>query len=424
MTMTGASRASRARRARRAGEATGEPAGMFSALTVRSYPELLIAGWLWNMCRWASGFLGAYVANRLTGSARLVQLTGVAMWAPLLVGGVLGGMVSDRFDRRRTVITQFVALVPLAVLMGLAGAADGIRLWMLYPFLVVVGVGWVFDMTSRRAIIYDLVGPERIDNAMALESLSSASGLAIGSLLGGTAIQAVGIGPAYFIMAGLAVVALLTFLRVPRVERLAAASTEPPLRAIRAGFGLLRTERALVSVLGVTAAVNFFFFSFTPLVQLVGSDLGAGAFLTGLLAAMLGFGMMIGSGFVARTQPRRRGAVYVAGSATALVMLVPFALSPWYGAALGFLLISATGMGLFGSTQGTLVMTAVDAQLRGRALGLLSTAIGVLPVGMIALGELAESIGARPAIVASVTIGAIVLCAWLLRRPEALHVTA
>jgi MFS family permease len=424
MTMTGASPASAGKRARRTGQRVAEPAGMFSALQVPSYPSLLIAGWLWNMCRWASGFLGAYVANRLTGSARLVQLTGVAMWAPLLFGGVLGGMISDRFDRRRTVITQFLVLVPLAGLMGVAGVTDNIRLWLLYPFLVAVGVGWVFDMTSRRAIIYDLVGPTRIDNAMALESLSSASGLAIGSLLGGSAIQAVGIGPAYFIMAGLAAVALLTFLRVPRVERLAAASTEPPLRAVRAGFRLLRTERGLVSVLGVTAAVNFFFFSFTPLVQLVGSDLGAGAFLTGLLAAMLGFGMMIGSGYVARAQPHRRGVVYVVGSAAAMIMLIPFALSPWYGAALGFLLLAATGMGLFGSTQGTLVMVSVDADLRGRALGLLSTAIGVLPIGMIALGELAESIGARPAIVASVSTGALVLAAWLLRRPEALRATA
>lgn len=398
--------------------------GMFAALRVPHYPWLLLAGWLWNMCRWASGFLGAYVANRLTGSARLVQLTGVALWAPLLLGGVLGGMVSDRLDRRRTVITQFLVLVPLAALMALAGVTSGIRLWMLYPFLVVVGIGWVFDMTSRRAIIYDLVGPQRLDNAMALESLSSATGLALGTLLGGTAIQAVGVGAAFGCMAVVALAALVAFSRVPRVARLSAASTESPVRALLAGFRLLRTERALVSVLGVTAVVNFFFFSFTPLVQLVGSDLGVGAFRTGLLAAMLGFGMMLGSGFVARVQPRRRGLVYVAGSAMALVVLVPFALSPWYTASLGFLLVSATGMGLFGSTQGTLVMISVDAHLRGRALGLLSTAIGVLPLGMIALGELAEVVGARWAIVASVTTGAIGLCLWLPRRPEVLRSTS
>lgn len=397
---------------------------MFAALRVDHYPYLLFAGWLWNMCRWAAGFLGAYVARRLTGSARLVQLTGVAMWAPLLLGGVVGGVISDRFDRHKTVLTQFAVLVPLAAAMGIAGTTGNLHLWMVYPFLLVVGAGWVFDMTSRRSIIYDLVGPQRLDNAMALESVSSASGLAIGTLIGGTAIQAVGVGAAYFCIAGLAVVALLSFLRVPHIERTAARSAERPWAAFRAGFGLLRSEIALVSVLAVTATVNFFFFSFTPLIQLVASDLGVDAFLTSLLASMLGVGMMFGSAFVARAQPRRRGLVYVWGAAAAMVMLMPFAISPYYVVSLVFLLAAATGMGLFGSTQGTLVMTAVDAELRGRALGLLSTAIGVLPIGMIALGELAEAIGARAAILCAVVTGSVFLVASVLWRPQVLRLRA
>ncbi len=402
--------------------ATSSRRPVLEVLRVPSFPSLLFAGWLWTMCRWASGFLGAFVANLSTGSARLVQLTGVALWAPLLFGGVLGGVVSDRFDRRKTVIAQFAALIPLSALMGIAGIVGSIRLWMLYPFLVVVGIGWVADMTSRRAMIYDVVGTDRVASAMALESVSTSSGLAIGTLLGGTAIQALGIGAAYLCVCGLAVGALVLFRRVPRMDRLT-ASTESPLVAFRSGFRLLRTERALLSVLGVTAAVNFFFFSFTPLVQLVASDLGVGAFLTSLLAAMLGIGMMTGSGIVARTQPRRRGVVYVTGSGLAMVMLVPFALSPWYLVSLVFMLVSAIGMGLFSSLQGTLVMTSVAPELRGRALGLLSTAIGVLPVGMILLGELAEEVGARTAIVVSVLSGTAMLTGWLRWRPEVLERT-
>jgi predicted MFS family arabinose efflux permease len=398
-------------------------AGMFAALDVPGYAPLITAGWFWGICRWGCGFLGAYVANHMSHSARLVQLTGVAMWAPLLVGGVVGGVVSDRFDRRRTILTQFMLLTPLATLMGLAGVTGHLRLWMIYVFLVFVGVGWVIDMTSRRAIIYDLVGPTRLDNAMALESLSTSSGLALGTLVGGTAIQAVGVGSAFFCLAALLLAALVLFTRVPHVERGVARSVDPGLTAFVAGFRLLRTERLLVSVLGVSAAVNFFFFSFTPLVQLVGTDLGVGAFLTGLLAAMVGFGMMVGSTYVARTQPRRRGLAYVAGSSIAMVLLIPFALSQWYVVSLLFLLLASAGMGLFGSTQSTLVMTSVSPELRGRALGLLSTAIGVLPMGMIGLGELAQRIGARPAIMTSVISGGVALVLWLLYRPDVVHMT-
>lgn len=396
---------------------------MFGALRVEGYPPLLFAGWFWGICRWGCGFLGAYVANRMTHSARLVQLTGVAMWAPLLIGGVVGGVVSDRFDRRRTILAQFLLLTPLAALMGLAGVTGHLKLWMVYLFLIFVGVGWVIDMTSRRAIIYDLVGPTRLDNAMALESLSTSSGLALGTLLGGSAIQAVGVGSAFFCIAALLLASFILFTRVPHVPRGVARSSDSGLTAFVAGFRLLRTERLLVSVLGVTAAVNFFFFSFTPLVQLVGTDLGVGAFLTGLLAAMVGFGMMGGSTFVARTQPRRRGLAYVVGSGVAMVLLIPFALSHWYLVSLVFLLVASAGMGLFGSTQSTLVMTSVSPELRGRALGLLSTAIGVLPMGMIGLGELAQRIGARPAIMTSVICGGVVLILWLLYRPDVLSMT-
>jgi predicted MFS family arabinose efflux permease len=399
-------------------------AGMFAALSVPGYLPVLLAGWFWTMCRWGAGFLGAYLANDLTGSPRLVQLSGVAMWAPLLVGGVFGGMLSDRLDRRSTIIAAFAVTIPLTAAMGVAGLGDAIRLWMVYLFLVVIGTGWVIDMTTRRALVYDLVGPANLDNAMALESLSSASGLALGTLVGGSAVQAVGPGAAYLCMAALLAASLVSFLAVPRVPRTGTAMLDPPLRALRAGFALLRTERALVSVLGVTAVVNFFFFSFTPLVQVVGSDLGVGAFLTSVLASMVGFGMMTGSSIVARARPRRRGLAYVAGSAFAMVLLIPFALSPWYVVAAVALLCSATGMGLFGSTQSTLVMTSVAPHLRGRALGLLSTAIGVLPLGMIALGELAEVVGARAGIVASVVTGSVALVLWLLLRPDVTRMTA
>jgi predicted MFS family arabinose efflux permease len=396
---------------------------MFDALTVPRYGFLLAAGWFWSIARWVAGFIGAFVVNNETGSARLVQLTGVSMWAPLLLGGLVGGVISDRFDRRLTVIVQFVMVAPLAVGLGLAGMTDRLELWMVYPFLVVVGIGWVVDMTSRRAIVYDMVGATRIDNAMALESVVSASGLAIGALVGGTVIEALGVGQAFVAVAGLLGLALLCILAVPEVEK-HSVSGGSGLEAFVAGVKMLRSERALVSVLGVTVLVNFFFFSLIPLVQVIGTDLDAGPALLGLLAAMIGFGMMGGSLVLARFQPSRRGVFYVCGSFIALFFAIPFATASVYWLAAGSIFIAAFGLGFFGSTQGLIVMTAVDKARRGRALGLLSTAIGVLPIGMIALGELAEVIGASPAVVASATTGALGLAIWLRYWPESWRVAA
>ena len=112
----------------------------------------------------------------MTDSPRMVQLTGTTMWAPLLLGGALGGVFADRFDRLRTIQWQLAALVPMVVLVGLLEVTGQLSVWMIYPFLLFAGIGWVGDMTSRRALVFEVVGTQRLDNAMAYEAFALASG--------------------------------------------------------------------------------------------------------------------------------------------------------------------------------------------------------------------------------------------------------
>ena len=392
----------------------------FDALKVRHFPLLFASGWTWNLSRWGVSFIGPFIANDLTGSARMVQLAGVALWSPLLFGGVVGGWVSDRFDRRRIVIGQFFVTIPGLAILGWIEITGRLQLWMIYPILFVTGVGWVFDMVGRRVIVYDLVGPEKIDNALALESSGTAMALAFGALAGGSLIQGVGVGWALIVMGALQIISLATFATVPSVtarRKVAAAG----FTALIEGIKMLRTEKNLISILGVTAFVNFFFFSSTPLLQVVGGKFNVGPALLGLLAAMLGIGMFIGSIGVARYHPVRRGLLYVTGSYIAFAFMVGFALSPWYATSAMFLVCASIGMGFFGSTQSILVMDSVSEERRGRALGLLSSAIGVLPLGMLAVGEIAEVFGASQAVAIGVLTGALLMTLFLRMRPEAIY---
>lgn len=352
----------------------------------------------------------------------MVQLAGVALWAPMLFGGVLGGWVSDRFDRRRVITIQFLVTIPSLWLLAWTAIDDRLDVWMIYPVLFVTGIGWVVDMTSRRAIVYDLVGSERIANAMALESTGSSLALAVGALAGGSLIQAAGVGWTLVVMGSLQGVALIALLAVPRVERVQHAAAGG-LAALIDGVKMLRTEKALLSILGVTACVNFFFFSSTPLIQVIGGKFDVGPALLGLLAAMLGFGMFFGSLGIAHFQPNRRGRAYIGGSYFAMVFMLAFAATPVYVLSAAMLLVAASGMGMFGATQGVLVMDAVPEERRGRALGLLSSAIGVLPIGMFALGELAEVLDASTAVMISVITGGLLMALFLRIRPESAYIT-
>jgi len=403
------------------------PAGFghaFTSLRIPHFPKVYVAGAIWSIARWGLGFLGAFVANDLTGSPRLVQLTGSAMWGPLLLAGLIGGAVSDRFDRRRTVLVQLGVLAPLAALLGVLAWQDRLRVWMIYPFMLLVGLGWIVDMTARRALIYDLVGPERVNGAMALESLSSSAGLFLGALVGGTVIQTLGVGPAYLAVAGALSVCAVVMWRVPSPPRAAAtagttAATKPPpfLRTVVDGFRALPGNLALVSILGVTVFVDFFHFAYMPIVQVMGRRVDASPAMIGLLSAAVGAGMMAGSLWVAVRAPHR-GRAYVVGSMLACLVLVAFAVVPNYWVMLGSLVLAGTALGLFGSTQTALAITATSAELRGRAMGLLSMAIGALPVGMYALGELAQVVGAPTALVVFNLAGFVGLVVWMRVRPE------
>ncbi len=403
---------------------------MFAPLRCQHFPKVFATGAIWSVARWGMGFLGAFVATDLTGSPRLVQLTGSMMWGPLLFAGLIGGAVSDRFDRRRTVLLQLLVMIPLTTLMGILALSDNLRVWMIYPFMVVVGLGWIVDMTVRRALIYDLVGPELVNGAMALEMASSAAGLAMGALIGGTVIQQLGVGQAYLVLAGALLAALAIMWQLPTPARpavaltptaAAPAATPSFAQTVLEGFRALPANLTLVSILGVTVFVDFFHFSYFPIVPIMGKTVDASPSMIGLISATAGMGMMAGSLWVANRQPHR-GRAYSFGSIAACALLVGFALAPSYWLMVAFAGGAGVAMGFFGATQTALAITATSAELRGRAMGLLSMAIGALPLGMYGLGEVAQAFGAPVALVAFNLAGLTGLVLWLWRRPEVLSV--
>ncbi len=389
-----------------------------AAFRVRGFGLVWFSGLLWHLCRWGVAFLGTYLMNELTGSPRLVQLAGTMLYAPLLLGGVVGGVVSDRFDRLMTVRVQLAVVVPLTIVIGFLVRAERIEVWMAYAYLFVVGIGWITDMTSRRALVFDLVGEGRLDNAMALESLSLSSGMVIGALVGGSAVEAVGIGSAYFLIAGFVALAFVVLIPVSSPARTREASDRSSIRDLIEGVRLLRMNRGVVSILGVTAIANFFLFAYFPIIPVVAERLDAAPFRVGLLLAGTGIGMMMGSLLMARLNPYRRGMAYLLGVFAAMAFLIPFALGRSYWLVFASIVASGIGGGFFASTQSTLVMAEAPGELRGRALGLLSMAIGALPIGMYSLGELAERIGVPTALVVNVSVGATLLLVWIARCPE------
>src|SRR3954447_19562786 len=234
-------------------------AGTFAAMSVPYYPRLWVTGLLWNLTRWMAIFLCSYLVNRLTHSPFYVQLVGASFFAPMFFGGATAGVISDRLDRRRTILIVLPVLTPLSAGMGVLIVTEVIETWMVYPFMLLVGVSMVLDMTSRRALVYDFVGPEHVTNALALEALAQTGGSMAGGLVAGAIIATLGIGQTFFMVAVLYALAFVTFVGVPMPVRKLATGARPNFRKdIAEGVHYMRGHAALISILGVTIIMNTF----------------------------------------------------------------------------------------------------------------------------------------------------------------------
>lgn len=337
----------------------------------------------------------------------------------MFFAGAMGGVISDRLDRRRTLLGFAALLVPGAIVMAALNLTDSIKVWMVYPYMLTIGFGMVVDMTSRRAMVYDLVGPANLTNALALEALAMTGGTLVGGLAGGTLVSLLGIGEAFVLVAAFYSCSLVALLGVPRVgEKLRTGAGPNVLQDLRATFALVRNNVTLVSILGVTIIMNAFYFPFTPMVPVFAEQLNVNAFWTGVLAGSPALGSMTGTLLIARGIGIPRGHAYVGGSVVALIFLGIFASASWYPMALVALIFAGVGTSGFATMQSALVMTTAADEVRGRALGLLSMCIGILPFAMLTLGGAAEAFGPSVGVISGVVLGLLLMTIWALRRPE------
>lgn len=393
--------------------------GTFGALSVPSYPFFWASSWAWNIARWMGLFSASYLVFHRGGSTLAVQLVGAAYFAPMFVGGLAGGVIADRFDRRRLVIYQLWLLVLVSALVSLDIVAGTARPWHIYAAMALLGCGSVSDTTCRRALVIDMAGQRLLTNAFALESISMTGGTLLGNLFGGALIEGAGTAAAFGGMGLLCGVGALLMVRV-RVpaHRQITPSRDPVVKQLAVAVRYTAHNRALIGILAVTVVMNVFFYTYLPLVPAFAKQLDVNAFWAGVLGSAAGFGSLAGS-FAIAALPNRVACVrlYAGGVAIALLGLIWFALSAHYGVALAGLFVAGIGTAGFTTMQSTLVLATSPVELRGRAMGILSMAIGSLPFALFALGAIAETTGMAVAVRWSGILGLVALAAcWTAGR--------
>jgi MFS family permease len=312
-------------------------------------------------------------------------------------------------------MVQQAMLLPVAAVMGVLTLTNHLQVWMIYPFILLVGVGWVVDLTSRRSLVFDMVGPAGATNAMALESMSQTGGAMLGNLIGGTVINFIGSAQTFLTISLLNVVVWALLLGLPLVERAHTPVGNTSFRAdLVAGLRYVAGQRLLVSILGVTMLVNFFYYPYQPLVPLFAERLQVNAFWAGLLAASAGLGAIVAATLIAGGRRPSRGWTYVGGSGLAMLGVFVFATSRWYPLSIIGLMFAGAGQACYVTMQGVLTLAGSTPEMRGRAIGVISMGIGVLPIALPIVGLAAEVTGPVAALAGTAALGVVLLSAWSL----------
>ena len=356
----------------------------------------------------------------LTHDAFLVALVGAGFAPPILIFGLFGGSLADRWNRRRMIQYAQLVVSLVALFVAISIVMKFVTIWVLFGAALTQGLCWSFMMPARQAIIPQLVPDGELTNAVAL----NASGMALmtlsGPAIGGLAYWWIGPEATYFLMSGLMFVAFLMMTRV-RVARPDAAAPgrrrENVFNSVLDGIRYSARNKTILVLLLLTLATTMTSQSFRSLMPAqVDLVFGGDAKELGILMSTIGVGALIGSLFIAGlTENVKRGVVLlVAGALSAVAILVSTYVTVFL---IGIVAMLALGLGDSGrrALNSALILEQTDAEHRGRVMGIYMLNFGLRPIGAIPLGILAErtSLQTSFAVAGAVLLVSVILT-WVL----------
>jgi MFS family permease len=360
---------------------------------------------------------------QLSNAPTALSVVGIAMTVPHIVLLLLGGVVSDRFDRRRVMMFADMLRGSAVAALGVLSLAGSLRLWHLIVMAAVFGAGTAFFGPAFDAIVPEIVPEHELTRANALDQfVRPAAWRMVGPALGGWIVAGFGgrTGAAFVVDAatfGASVLSLAMMRRVSAHTHDVRADDASPWAEIRDGFRYVRSQ---VWLWGTLVAATFAYLAFLGptevlLPYVVKYDMGAGAGTLGTVLGIGGAGAMASALFMGnRTLPRRNMTfIYVMWTLSTLAVAgYGLAHFPWQAMAACLVFNALEG-------AGTIVwMTTKQRLVPNRLLGRVSSfdwfiSIGLLPVSYALTGPLASAVGERATLIGAGVLGASVTLAFL-----------
>jgi MFS family permease len=383
----------------------------FDSLAVPNYRRYFAGQVVSLSGNWMQMVAESWLVLELTGSGVAVGLTTALQFVPILLFGAWGGLLADRFSKRKLLIaTQTMMILPALGLLAVT-ASGVVTPWMVYALVFARGAVNSVDNPTRQSFVIEMVGAERVVNAVSLNSVIVHSARIFGPALAGILIATLGVAPCFAVNALSFVVMIVALARMSPAELSAAPRVPREPGAVRAALRYVRRTPELAVPLGLMALVGTLGLNFPvilPLLARFSFDGGASAYA--LLVSAMGAGAVIGAlvtGARGRTGPR-----LVAAAALSFGLLSLLAAgAPSLAFEMPVLALLGASAVTFAAAINSSLQLSVEAEMRGRVMALYSVVfLGSTALGGPLAGWLSQAYDPRVALLLSASAG--VSAAW------------
>jgi hypothetical protein len=391
---------------------------------------LLTAGWVVSLL--GDGFFSvalAWQVYEISNVPTALSVVGVAWTLPLIFFILLGGVFSDRYDRRWMMIGADVVRALAVGLLGVLSIAGVIELWHVVALIAFVGLGDAFFNPASTAIVPDVVRDERLPQANALHGLLRPLMIRlIGPAIGGFVVAGLGPGVAFVVDGSSFLVSAFAigFISTRPSRTVVAHGLQQAVAEVREGLAFVRRNPwCWATLLSAMFSLLVFIGPIQVLLPfLVKNELGLGPEALGAIFAVSGVGSIVAAFAVGqRGIPRRRITIMYAAWSGGVALFAGYGLmtSLWQALIIGFVTAALFEVGQI--IWITLLQTLVPRELLGRVSSLdwlVST--GLVPVSFALTGPVAALLGPGPTMIAAGLVGSVLMGALLfvpgVRDPE------
>jgi len=373
----------------------------FASLAVPNYRRYFTGQVVSISGNWMQTVAEMWLIVTLTGSGVAVGITAALQFLPMLLFAPWGGLLADRFPKRRLLmVTQSLMALPAIALWALT-AAGSIEVWLVYALVFARGAVNAVDNPARQSFAVEMVGPERVVNAVALNSVVIHAGRIVGPASAGAVIALFGIAPCFLVNAFTFGVMFLALRGMdPRGLAPAASGQADGPGRVRSALRYVVATPALLVPLAMMALVGTLSFNFQILLPLFAESTWKGTATTyATLTACMGVGSILGA-LAAGTRGRVSARLLVGAAAGFGVFELLAAAAPTLELQLAALVPLGAVSVTFAAGVNSALQLAVEPALRGRVMALYSVVfLGSTPIGAPLVGWVAEELGPRTGMV-------------------------